>query len=77
MIDPNQFDETLRQLIKKETFVPFWVELDDGQEIWIRQPALAFGGGGASFLDPEDGAIVSFYHDHVVGFHTAEREANA
>ena len=77
MIDPNQFDETLRQLVKKETFVPFCVELDDGQKIWIRQPALAFGGGGASFIDPQDGALVSFYHEHVIGFRAADQEANA
>ena len=66
MLDPNQFDETLRRLIKPETFVPFYIELDDGQKIWIKQPTLAFGGGGASFLDPDDGAMVSFYHEHVV-----------
>lgn len=77
MIDPNQFDETLRQLIKADRFVPFYVELDDGQKIWIKEPALAFGGGGASFLDPDDGALVSFYHEHVVGFHSASQGAKA
>ena len=77
MIDPNQFDETLRRLLKPENFVPFCVKLDDGQKIWIRQPALAFGGGGASFIDPEDGALVSFYHEHVIGFHQAGQEVEA
>ena len=77
MIDPIQFDETLRQLIKKETFVPFYVEMDDGQRIWFRQPALVFGGGRAGFIDPEDGALVSFEHEHVVGFHKVGQEVGA
>ena len=77
MIDPNQFDETLRKLIKAERFVPFCAELDDGQKIWIRQPALAFGGGLASLIDPDDGALVGFSHKEVVRFHLAEQEATA
>ena len=68
MIDPNQFDETVRRLIKQEPFVPFYVEMDDGQRIWIRQPAMAWGGGRASFIDPEDGALVGIDYEHVVGF---------
>jgi hypothetical protein len=68
MIDPKQFDETLRQLIKTEKFEPFCVELDDGQRIWIRQPALAFGGGSASLIDSEDGALIGFSHKDVAGF---------
>jgi hypothetical protein len=70
-IDPNQFDETLRRTLNREPFAPFWVQLDDGQKIRIRQPVLAYGDGGASFIDPDDGALVSFYHDHVAGFCTA------
>ena len=77
MIDPNEFDVTLRRLLKKDTFVPFFVKLDDGQHIHIRQPALAFGGGHACFLDPEDGAMVGFSHQQVVGFHAASREVGA
>lgn len=60
MLDPNEFDETLRQWLRKDTFVPFVVELDDGQRIVIRQPVLAFGGGWASFIDADDGALVGF-----------------
>jgi len=74
MIDPNQFDETLRQLIKRESFVPFYVELDDGQKIWIRQPSLAFGGGSASLISSDDGALVGFSHQQVIGFHTSAQE---
>ena len=77
MIDSNQFDETLRQLIKADRFVPFYVELDDGQKIWIKEPALAFGGGWASLIDPDDGALVGFSHKEVVGIHKASQEVGA
>ncbi len=77
MIDPNLFDETLRQLIKPETFVPFYVELDDGQKIWIKQAALVIGDGLASLIDFDDGALVGFSHEHVVAFHKAGREVQA
>lgn len=74
MIDPNEFDVTLRNLLKRDVFVPFFVDLDDGQRIVIRQPELAFGGGSASFIDPDDGALVGFSHQQVVGFHSADQE---
>ena len=77
MIDPNEFDSTLRKMLWKETFVPFYVELDDGQRILIRQPTLAFGGGVAGFIDPQDESLVSFSHKQVVGFHAAGQEAAA
>jgi hypothetical protein len=77
MIDPNEFDATLRRLIKKETFVPFFVELDDGERILIRQPALVFGGGVAGFIDSDDGALVGFSHKQVIGFHPADQEVGA
>jgi hypothetical protein len=77
MIDPNVFDTTLRQMIRKENFVPFYVELDDGRRIWIRQPALAFGGGSAALIDSEDGALVEFSHEHVVGFNSSGQEVGA
>lgn len=70
MIDRDQFDEALRQLTRRETFVPFCVELETGEKIWVRQPVLAFGGGAASFIDPDDGALVGFSHEQVVGFHS-------
>jgi hypothetical protein len=77
MIDANEFDETLRKLLKKDTFVPFFVELEDGQRILIRRPVLAFGGGSASFIDSEDGALVGFSHEQVKGFHSASQEVGA
>ena len=43
MIDPNEFDVTLRRWLKKDPFFPFCVEMADGRQILIRQPVLAFG----------------------------------
>lgn len=60
MMDPEHFDERLRELLRQEPFVPFTVELTDGRRIVIRKPQLAFGGGSAGFLDPDDGGIVGF-----------------
>jgi hypothetical protein len=67
----------LRKLLKKDTFVPFFVELEGGQRILVREPVLAFGGGSASFIDPDDGALVGFSHKEVVGFRAAGQEVGA
>ena len=77
MIDPNDFDSTLRQWLNEDAFVPFFVELEDGKRILIRQPVLAFGGGSASFIDSEDGALVGFSHKQVLGFRSASQEVSA
>lgn len=77
MISPEEFDETLRKWVKCEQFMPFVVELDDGREILIGQPAVAFGGGSAAFIDPAEEVLVDFSHEHVVGFHAAGHEVGA
>lgn len=74
MIEPSVFDETLRQMLRKDAFVPFFVQLENGQRILIRQPVLAFGGGSASFIDSEDGTLVGFTHKQVIGFSAAGQE---
>ncbi|HXD85512.1 MAG TPA: hypothetical protein VN641_03400 [Urbifossiella sp.] len=77
MIDPNEFDATLRRFIQAPNFLPFVVELDDGRRILIRQPALAFGGGMAGFIDSDDGALVDFSHKQVKGFSLQNQEIGA
>jgi hypothetical protein len=74
MLTPEEFDQTLRQWVKRDIFIPFIVELDDGSEILIRQPSVAFGGGSAAFIDPIEEALVDFSHDQVVGFHAVGHE---
>lgn len=49
----DQFENTLRQLLKRDPFSPFVVELKDGRMISIERPRIAIGGGGASFFTPE------------------------
>jgi len=77
MINSQEFDETLRRLLQRGEFVPFQIELEGGRRIWIRQPALAFGGGSAAFIDSEDGALVDFSHQDVVALPATEQEVGA
>jgi len=60
--------------LSADTFVPFFVELDDGERILNPKACLAFGGGSAAFIDCEDGGLVDFSHKHVNGFLTASQE---
>jgi hypothetical protein len=48
----EQFEQTLRQLLRREPFQPFFVELVDGRIIAVDSPNVAFGGGAASFFTP-------------------------
>ena len=74
MIDPNEFDNALRQLTRSPTFVPFEVELDGGERLVIRHPGVAFGGGAALTIDPIEGGLVDFTHDKVKAFHANFQE---
>jgi hypothetical protein len=47
------------ELIQREPFVPFVVEMTDGQTLTIGHPRLAINGGGAGFFGP-DGGLVDF-----------------
>jgi hypothetical protein len=71
MITDEEFDTTLRQWLTRKQFVPFVVETEDGREILIREPVLAFGGGSAGFIDPDDGALVGFSSEDVKAIRAA------
>ena len=73
----DEFLAKLRQFVHREPFAPFVVELRDGRRIVIKQLPLAFSDEAASFIDPEDGALVDFYHDEVGSFGLLEQEAPA
>jgi hypothetical protein len=77
MIQPTDFDTGLRERINAKIFMPFYVELDTGERILIREPRLAFGGGVAAFFDPDDGALVDFSHRETTGFRTVNTEIGA
>jgi hypothetical protein len=46
----TEFEDTLRQYLRREPFEPFAVDLLDGRVIEVDQPTIAFDGGGALFL---------------------------
>jgi hypothetical protein len=56
---PEQVEEKIIELIYREPFVPFVVEMADGQLLEIPHPRLAINGGGAVFFGP-DGGLVDF-----------------
>lgn len=56
---PEQVESKVIELIHREPFVPFVVEMIDGQCLEIPHPRLAINGGGAGFIGP-DGGLVDF-----------------
>jgi hypothetical protein len=59
IMTPEQVEERIIELIHREPFVPFVVEMNDGESLEIRHPRLAINGGGAGFIGP-DGGLVDF-----------------
>ena len=55
----EQVEEKVIELIHREPFVPFVVEMTDGQSLQIPHPRLAINGGGAVFFGT-DGGLVDF-----------------
>jgi hypothetical protein len=55
----EQVEARIIELIHREPFVPFVVEMTDGRTLEIPHPRLAINGGGAGFFGP-DGALVDF-----------------
>jgi hypothetical protein len=70
----HEFHDRLRQLLHREPFVPFAVELRDGGRIVVERPPVVFADGAASFIDPTDGALVEFFHKQVKDFSALEKE---
>jgi hypothetical protein len=58
-MQPEQVEEKVIELIHREPFIPFVVEMTDGQSLTIPHPRLAINGGGAGFIGP-DGGLVDF-----------------
>jgi hypothetical protein len=46
------FEEALLRFKYHKPFIPFVVELDDGREILVERPKLAFNGGAATYIAP-------------------------
>lgn len=58
-MSPEQVEEKVIEFIHREPFVPFVVEMTDGQRLEIPHPRLAINGGGAGFIGT-DGGLVDF-----------------
>jgi hypothetical protein len=56
---PEQVEQKVIALIHRQPFIPFVVEMNDGQSLEIPHPDLAINGGGAGFIGL-DGALVDF-----------------
>jgi hypothetical protein len=54
----DQFQRELRSHKHRQPYRPFVVVLNDGRSIFVDEPAIAFDGGRAVFLGPEDVEIV-------------------
>ena len=64
-MNPSQFDESLKDLLRRRPFVPFEVALLDGKRIIVDRPdAVSVDGGSAGFI-ADDGTI-HFFDSKVV-----------
>jgi hypothetical protein len=50
----EDFENQLRTLMRSKPFVPFEVVLQGNRTIYVDEPAIAFGGGGAGFIGPNE-----------------------
>jgi hypothetical protein len=57
-------EQRIIELIYRQPFVPFVVEMTDGELLEISHPRLAINGGGAGFFGP-DGGLVDFWFKNV------------
>jgi len=73
---PEQVEQRVIELIHREPFVPFVVEMSDGTSLEIPHPRLSINGGGAGFIGP-DGGIVDFDFKMVRAIRFSSKEAVA
>jgi len=71
---PEQVEQKLIELIHREPFLPFVVEMTDGQSLEGPQPRLAINGGGAGFIGP-DGGLRDFEFKSVHSIRVLKGEA--
>ena len=64
----------LQEFIHRQPYAPFFVELRDGQRIFVDYPSVAFSGPAAVFLGEND--LVPFSCDEVVSISRAVAEAH-
>jgi hypothetical protein len=70
----EQVEEKVIELIHREPFLPFVVEMTNGELLDVRHPRLAINGGGAVFFGP-DGGLVDFEFKSVRAIRVLKGEA--
>ena len=76
-VDKDEFHAALRKYFHAQPFAPFAIELGDGRRLVIETPRLVFSDGAASYIDPEDGALVDFFCEQVESIGPVKQEAKA
>jgi hypothetical protein len=49
----TEFETTLRGFMNKKPFLPFLIDYEDGRQVWVESPHVAFAGGSASYMDDD------------------------
>jgi hypothetical protein len=63
-MSPEQVEQKVVELIHREPFVPFVLDMTDGRCLEIRHPRLAINAGGAGFIG-QDGGLVDIEFQQV------------
>jgi len=71
----KQVEDKLTELVHREPFIPFVVELNDGQTLIVPHPP-AFDENGAVFFG-SDGGLVDFWFNNVRSIRFLSSEAVA
>lgn len=74
IMTPEEVEEKVIELIHREPFAPFVVEMTDGPALEVQHPRLAINGGGAVFFG-SDGGLVDFEFKRVRSIRTLRTEA--
>ena len=75
-MSPEQVEARVIELKHAEPFVPFVVELDDGQLLELLDRGIAINGGGAGFVGPDCG-LADFEFKHVTAIRLLDAGALA
>jgi hypothetical protein len=70
----EDFEHTLRALLRAEPFQPFIVDLENGKQVHISQPTVAFNDGFAGYLNPAY-ELVEFACEDVRQIHLESKAA--
>jgi hypothetical protein len=72
-MNPEQVEQRVIELIHREPFTPFVVEMSDGALVEVSHPRLAINHGGAGFIGPDGGLIdLNFQTVRAIRFNSRE-----